>query len=62
MAFKLISQEYCAIQSDNIRSYILDSANDVSDLPQCCAGSTAIVADSDGAMFMMNASGEWKEL
>lgn len=41
--------------------FVLDSAADVEDLPAAAPGSVAIVADKDGAVFMRNASGAWKE-
>ena len=58
MAYKLIKKEL----ESNRCTYIVDSAADVADLPQCCPGSTAIVAAKDGAMYMVNASGSWEEL
>ena len=61
MAFKMIDCEYCAIQDDQRYSFVLDSAADLADLPKCCVGSIAVVADKDGAVYMVNASGEWKE-
>lgn len=42
--------------------YILDSAADAASLPKCAPGSVAVVADKGGAVYMVNASGEWKEL
>lgn len=41
--------------------YILDSTADAASLPKCAPGSVAIVADKDGPVYMVNASGEWKE-
>ena len=40
---------------------IMDSADDAASLPASAPGSVAIVADKDGPVFMVNASGEWKE-
>ena len=60
MAIKLISRDWCA-DGSLAYQYILDSASDVADLPECPTGSVAVVADKDGAMYMVNASGEWKE-
>lgn len=40
---------------------VMDSADDIQNLPASAPGSVAIVADKDGAVFMRNASGEWKE-
>jgi hypothetical protein len=62
MAYKMVSHEWCAVNEDYRKTFILDSADDVANLPECCAGSAAMVADKDGAMYMVNASGEWKEV
>lgn len=62
MAIKMISREWCCVRNEYVQSYILDSASDVESLPACTPGSTAIVADTDGPVYMVNASGEWKEL
>lgn len=62
MAIKMVGCEWCVIANDHRYSFVLDSDGDVSSLPKCCAGSTAIVADKDGPMYMVNASGEWKEV
>ena len=61
MAIKLIKQERCDAQRSLVNHYIIDSPADVADLPECCVGSTAIVASKDGPIYMVNASGEWKE-
>ena len=61
MAIKLIKREYCG-GDDYHCEFIMDSAADAANLPKCCTGSTALVADKDGALFMVNASGEWKEM
>lgn len=61
MAFKLVDQSYCPIEDGYRKVYVLDSAADVAALPACCVGSMAIVADKGGAVYMVNASGEWKE-
>lgn len=62
MAFKLINRTFCPFTNAERCEFILDSAEDVADLPQCCAGSMALVADKDGAGYIVNASGEWKEM
>lgn len=42
---------------------VLDSAADLQSLGTDYApGSTAVVADSTAKVYMMNASGEWREL
>jgi len=62
MACKMISCEWCAVTEDYRRTFILDSAEDVANLPQSCVGSVAIVADKGGAVYMVNTAGEWREL
>ena len=62
MAIKLVSKKWNPVLCTCQKSFIVDSAADVADLPQCCPGSTAIVAAKDGAMYMVNASGSWEEL
>lgn len=62
MAFKTIDCEWCALMEDHRYTFVLDGPEDVASLPKCCAGSKAIVAAKDGAIFMVNASGEWEEL
>ena len=62
MAIRKISCEYCPAADEYREEFVLDSATDVADLPECCPGSTAMVADKDGAMYMVNASGEWVEV
>lgn len=62
MAIKMINSEWCAYNNDYRREFILDSADDVANLPESCPGSTAIVAAKDGSMYMVNASGSWEEL
>ena len=64
MAFKCIYMERNYMRgkpTDEIRrKFILDSEDDVANLPTCCAGSIAIVA-AGGKAYMVNASGVWVE-
>jgi hypothetical protein len=63
MAIKLIEETiFSPNQGDVRKHFVLDSASDASMLPECISGSTAIVADKGGPIFMVNASGEWREL
>lgn len=62
MAIKMTNSEWCAILNAYRYQFVIDSADDVANLPDCCAGSTAIVAAKDGPMYMVNASGSWEEL
>lgn len=60
MAIKCISDGGSA--AEFCREFILDSEADVADLPAAFPGSTAIVADETAAIYMVNASGEWKKI
>ena len=62
MAIKLVDREWNSYAGDYRYEFVIDSAADVAKLPKCCAGSTAMVAGKDGALYMVNASGEWSEL
>lgn len=57
MAFKVVSSEYCAFDDNYRKEFVVDSDDDFEELPQCCAGSTAI--SPSGAVCIVNASGEW---
>lgn len=60
MAYKIISQ--IPAMGDIWRNEIvMDSAADLASLPASAPGSVAVVADKDGPVCMVNASGEWKE-
>lgn len=58
MAIKCINNAYAACQPDYKREFICDSEADVANLPDCCTGSMAVVVDT-GAVYMVNASGNW---
>lgn len=60
MAIKLMEQKWCEEQGCAINSYIVDSESDIANLPTCATGSTAMVADKTGGIYMVNASGEWR--
>lgn len=62
MAIKLTNKYWCPFTEDYRCEFIMDSAADAAALPQCCVGSTALVADNSGTLYMVNASGEWKEM
>lgn len=62
MAIQMIDTQWVPYASAYRREYIIDSAADLANLPECAPGSIAIVADAGGAMYMVNASGEWREL
>lgn len=64
MAFKIIRKMMNYHQLGEEIVAILDSANDLAALKasgKYVAGSVAIVADKGGAVYMLNASNEWKE-
>lgn len=60
MAIKLMDQEWCGVQNCTIKHYVVDSESDIAKLPTCATGSTAMVADKTGGIYMVNASGEWR--
>lgn len=62
MAYKLVDLDWAPGTALVRNGYVLDSADDAASLPKAPTGSVAIVADKDGPMYMVNASGEWKEL
>lgn len=62
MAIKMTDREWCGIECDYRCSFIMDDAADAANLPKCAAGSTALVAKSGGALYIVNASGAWVEV
>lgn len=60
MAYKLIAREYTRVANLMRDTYVLDSKADGESLPKASPGSMAMVAADGGAIFMVNASGEWK--
>lgn len=62
MAYKLIARDYNRVANIVTSSFVLDSADDAATLPESAPGSKAIVAEKDGPIYMVNASGKWKEL
>lgn len=61
MAIKLLSEYQNKINKEWIRKYLIDSIYDVEKLPKCGTQSTATVAAKGGAVFIVNAEGEWVE-
>lgn len=59
MAYRLVSREYTRVANISKDTYVLDSKEDASELPKASPGSMAIVAVTGGAIFIVNASGEW---
>jgi hypothetical protein len=62
MAIKKIGKEWSSSAEEYIYTFVMDSDSDFASLPKSGVGSTAIVADKDGPIYMVNASGEWKEV
>ena len=63
MAYKIIDSDFYPVAGKYCIEVIVDSANEINNLPKDCSpGSIAIVADKDGKVYMLNASGVWKEL
>lgn len=60
MAIQMISNKMCPHTGDYRREFICDTDDDVANLPECCAGSAALVSAS-GKVWIVNASGEWVE-
>lgn len=61
MAIQRISSVWCPLVEAYRCEFILDSQDDVANLPKACVGSTAMVVDGSSKIYMVNASGEWKE-
>lgn len=60
MAIKLIRSEWHP-EVGRVKEFICDTKDDVANLPECVPGSAALVA-AGGAVYIVNASGEWVEL
>lgn len=58
MAYKIINKEYCACVDDYRLTIIADTDDDIKNIPSCCVGSIAIVADG-GIEYMTNTAGKW---
>ena len=61
MAIKQTGQKWNPILNTTKKKFIMDSEADAVNLPKCCPGSYAI-AVNDGAVYMVNASGEWAKM
>ena len=63
MAYKIIRDENNKYQMGREITAILDAVSDLDSLgTDYCPGSVAMVADSGAPVYMLNASGEWKEI
>ena len=63
MAYKIIRDENNKYQMGREITAILDAVSDLDSLgTEFCPGSVAMVADSGAPVYMLNASGAWKEI
>ena len=63
MAYKIIRDENNKYQMGREITAILDAVSDLDSLgTDFCPGSVAMVADSGAPVYMLNASGAWKEI
>ena len=63
MAYKIIRDENKKYQMGREITAILDAVSDLDSLgTDFCPGSIAMVADSGAPVYMLNASGAWKEI
>lgn len=58
MAIKAIKSDWCPYLNATRYHFVMDTVADVPNLPQCCTGSTALVAEG-GSVYMVNASDRW---
>lgn len=58
MAVKLVNRKWCPCMGAYQYDYIVDTEDDVSSLPKCCTGSSALVVES-GNVYVVNASDNW---
>lgn len=58
MAYKIINEAYCPYADAQRKEFICDKDADITYLPECCTGSTALSVET-GNLYMVNASGNW---
>ena len=61
MAYKQVGKNWHHDLSTTAKKYIVDSEADIANLPKCATGSFALVANG-GAVYVVNASGEWSNI
>jgi hypothetical protein len=54
----MVNKEWSHLLNEYQCDFIVDTEADISRLPECCVGSSALVVES-GAIYMVNASGDW---
>lgn len=60
MAIQLIDQKWMRYVNAFCKDFICDTEEDVANLPECGASSSALVV-ATGNIYMVNASGQWVE-
>lgn len=60
MAIMCVSRMWNDCVDGYIRKFLVDTESDVADLPTCCPGSSAIVAEG-GKQYIVNTCGVWVE-
>ena len=60
MAYKMTTREFDPEIKGWRKEFICDNETDATSLPECCTGSTALVA-ATGKVYIVNASGNWVE-
>lgn len=60
MAIELLNEKWCPYREAEQKEFLVDTDADVANLPECCPGSTALVA-ATGNVYIVNASGNWVE-
>ena len=46
----------------NVSTFVIDSPDDLEKLPKKCAQGSAALCTEDGAVYMKDSKGEWKEV
>lgn len=60
MAIQMVDKRWCPCVDGYRKDFICDTDTDAAYLPNCCAGSSALVPSS-GNIYVVNASGQWVE-
>lgn len=60
MAIKKVNSDWCPCLEATRYHFVMDTVDDVPNLPKCCTGSTAVAAEG-GKVYMVNASDKWVE-
>lgn len=58
MAIKLVNTKWCPCLNAYQNDYIVDTEDDVENLPVSCTGSSALVVET-GNVYVVNASDNW---